>query len=319
MTRSYTLAIDVGGSHVAVALVADDGVKAHREFDIASSNGLRHYLPAIENAGRELLAKLPAAAEHCDGIGMAVPLLVDAHTARVTSAPRGKFEDAPEIDFQAWAAERFRLPLKLEVDAHAGCLGEWLYGAGRGCQDLVYVTLGTGYGTSVILRGKPLRGRTSQAGILGGHLSVNAGGHPCVCPGRGCIEAETGTWALDGILREQSQYGASSLAKYDSVNYRILFAEADQGDRLANQMVERSLAYWGASLVNLTHAYNPARIIMAGNILQAADRMIPYLNDYLRRNVWTASDYPGVVTAEYLDTAVLRGCRGLFGNSLSYL
>ena len=316
---SLTLAVDVGGSHITVALVADDGLRARRDFEVKPERGLRPYLPRIEQAVSELFVEIPTAAEQCGGLGLALPLLVDPTAARVISAPRGKFEDAPQIDFRAWANERFRLPLKLEVDAHAGCLGEWVFGAGRGCEDMVFVTLGTGYGTSVILRGRPLRGRSGLAGILGGHLSVNVDGHKCVCPGRGCAEAETGTWTLDAVVREQPDYAASALAAHATVNYRTLFAAADSGDALARRIVQRNLGYWGASLVNLTHAYNPARIVMAGSILKAAERMIPFFNDYLHRQVWTVGDYPEVVVARHIDTAALFGCRALFTRELACL
>ncbi|MES2696349.1 MAG: ROK family protein [Verrucomicrobiota bacterium] len=312
MTKSFTLAVDVGGSHIAVALVSDDGIQAIQKFEVSAGKGLRGYLGQIEQAAKELFIEIPQASGDCHGVGMAVPLLVNAGTARVVSSPRGKFEDATAIDFRAWASERFQLPIYLEVDAHAGCFGEWVSGAGQGCDDLVYVTLGTGYGTSVILRGRLLRGRTSQAGILGGHLSVNAGGHQCVCPGRGCIEAETGTWALNGIIREHPQYRASRLAKHESVDYRTLFAEADAGDSLAKETIARNLAYWGASMVNLTHAYNPAKIVLAGSVLREADRIIPFMNDYVHRNAWTASDYPSVVPAKHYETAVLLGLHALF-------
>lgn len=315
----YTLAIDVGGSHITVALVSDEGVVEQSSFPVDASRGLRSYLDPASRAVGELLGKVSDAASHCTGVAMAVPLLVDSFEGRVVSAPRDKFGDATGIDFHCWASESFGLPIRLEVDAHAGCLGEWIYGAGRGCEDLVYVTLGTGYGTSVILRGKALRGRTSQAGILGGHLSVNAGGHQCVCPGRGCVEAETGTWALDGIIREHPDYPASSLARYETIDYRILIEDADAGDSLAQAMFERSLNYWAASLVNLTHAYNPARIVMAGSIMNAAERIIPHMNKFLRRQVWTASDYPEVVVASHRETSALLGCRALFTHPIEYI
>jgi len=318
-TEPYTLAIDVGGSHITVALVSDQGVIEHHGFPVDAACGLRIYLDPASRAIEEILDKSPEAVGHCTGLGMAVPLLVDRLGGRVVSAPRNKFEDATEIDFQSWAVERFGLPFQLEVDAHAGCLGEWIYGAGRGCEDLVYVTLGTGYGTSVILRGKALRGRTSQAGILGGHLSVNAGGRECVCPGRGCIEAETGTWALDGIIREHPDYSSSSLPKHETVSYRVLIEEAAAGDAVAQAIFERSLNYWAASLVNLTHAYNPAKIVMAGSVMNAADRIIPFMNKFVRQNAWTASDYPEIVVASHLDTAALLGCRALFAHNIEYL
>ena len=315
----YTIAIDVGGSHITTALVSDEGVLGQKSFPVNASQGLRACLDPVSTAIEKVFAAVPDAFGHCTGIGMAVPLLVDTFESRVVSAPRGKFEDATEVDLPAWSAERFGLPLRLEVDAHAGCLGEWIYGAGRECEDMVYVTLGTGYGTSVILRGKALRGRTSQAGILGGHLSVNAGGHQCVCPGRGCVEAETGTWAIDGIVREHPDFAASSLARHDKINYRHLIAEADTGDALAGEMFERSLGYWAASLVNLTHAYNPERIVMAGGIMQAAERIVPRMNEHIRTHVWTASDYPEVVVASHLDSSALLGCRALFAKHIDYI
>ena len=140
-----------------------------------------------------------------------------------------------------------------------------------------------------------------------------------MCPGRGCVEAETGTWALDGIIRENPDFPTSGLARHETLNYRILTEEADAGDALAQAVFERSLRYWGASLVNLTHAYNPAKIVMAGSIMKASDKIIPSLNEFVRQNVWTTSDYPEVVVATHFETAALLGCRALSSHPVEYL
>ena len=89
--------------------------------------------------------------------------------------------------------------------------GEWLYGAGRGTKNLVYVILGTGYGCSVILDGMPLRGRRGMAGVRGGHIAVNAGPgcNECVCGGAGCAESEIGS--LTKNAEKYPGYSESSL------------------------------------------------------------------------------------------------------------
>lgn len=307
MTAPFTIAVDVGGSHISVALVGDQGVVGQRRFSVDPRLGLGPCLPRIE----QVIAELRTNSSLCSGIAMAVPMLIDPASGRVISSPKGKYEDASGIDFRGWAQARLGLNLLLEVDAHAGCLGEWVFGAGQGCEDMVFVILGTGYGSSVVIRNRLLRGRTGQAGILGGHLAVNGGGHQCVCPANGCIEAETGSWAIDAIVREQAGFAASRLSTFDKIDYSHLFRLASEGDGLAEAMLVRSLNLWGASLVNLTHAYNPARIVMAGGIIKAADRIVPFMNDYLRKSVWTASGYPEVVSGEHPDTAVLLGLRAL--------
>ena len=135
-----------------------------------------------------------------------------------------------DIDLQAWAETAFGLPLFLEIDAHAACLGEWIYGAGRGCRNMVYVIIGTGYGCSVIVGGRPLRGWKGLVGIRGGHIAVNAGPgqRKCVCPGYGCAEAEIGSWAIEGKAEQDPRYKESSLSRAGELNYKTLFREAPE-------------------------------------------------------------------------------------------
>ena len=320
--NNYSIAIDLGGSHVSIALVNDAGIYASRTFDVNAKEGFLILVGKIEHVVLDFLGENGLTLADCKGLGLAVPMLVDAKNRKILSAPKNKFEDATVVDLNKWVESSFDLPFVLEVDAHAACLGERFFGAGQGVDDLVFVTLGTGYGTSVIIRGNYLRGKHSKAGILGGHLSVNAGesGHSCVCPGRGCIEAETGTWALNGIVKEQPEFSESSLAAFEEINYRHLFSEAKKGDALAEKMVQRSLNLWGASLVNLTHAYDPDKIIMGGGVMNAADQILPFMNQYLRDHIWTVNNqYPEVIRAEHQESAALLGLHSLLTQNITYL
>ncbi|MFY0599328.1 MAG: ROK family protein [Cyclobacteriaceae bacterium] len=314
-----TLAVDVGGSHIAIALVSKSQIIDKEIFKAEPNLGMKHHLVHIEEVAKELVRDQKLGFDDLSGIGMALPMIVDPLRQRVLSTASRKYEDATEIDFEEWSTKAFGLRIKLEVDGNAGILGEWYYGAGRGVQDLAYVVLGTGYGSAVVMRGKPMRGRNYSAGILGGHFVANINGNKCVCPGSGCVEAETGTWALDTIAKSMDGYHQSLVSKRDAIDYEGLFEDMKQGDAIASRLIRRSIKYWGASLVNLSLAYSPAKIILAGGILQAAGYIIPELNKYVRKQLWTPDGAPIISIAEFPEEAALRGIHVLVNESLDYL
>ena len=313
------LAIDVGGSSIKLGLVDHGKVLHLNSLPAAPELGLAIHLPKLANLIREACAEQGLEPGDCDGIGMSFPALVNSRTNQVVSAPSDKYTDATEVDLPGWARETFNLPFKLEIDGHAALLGEWFYGAGVGSNDLVLVMLGTGYGSSVVMRGRPLRGKHFQAGALGGHITVHAGGRQCVCPGKGCIEAETGSWVLPEIILEDPDYGESRLAQQSTLDYRTLFQLAGEGDRLAVKLRDRSLHLWGASVCNLIHAYDPERVILGGGIMKSGKIIFPAIREYVRQNMWTSWGYPEIVQAKHPNTAGLHGVAVLFEETIEVL
>ncbi len=313
------IAVDVGGTSIKVGLVEQGRLLGRRSMAAAPERGLGVHLPELAKLIQALCAEHGLQPQTCDGLGMAFPALVDGQANRVVSPPADKYTDAGDIDLNTWTRHTFGLPFKLEVDGHAALLGEWRYGAGRGSDDLVMVALGMGYGSSVIIRGRPLRGKHHQAGALGGHFIVNAGGRQCICPGRGCIEAEIGTWALPAIIREQPDYVDSILAQEAILDYRALFEAAAKDDPLAVRLRQRNLELLGYSIVSLIHAYDPERVIMGGGIMQSAEVILPTVREVVRQNVWTSWGYPDIVLAAHPDTAALLGVGVLFEGEIEML
>lgn len=311
-----TVSVDMGGTVVKLSLVDEGRVVDARSLPAASSEGLGVQMPALVDAVRALCRDNAIDVSACRGIGLSMPGLIDSTEARVLSINE-KYEDAPDFDFRAWASEAIGLPLKLENDAHAALLGEWRHGAGRGVDDVVMVTLGTGYGTSVVIGGRLLRGRHHQAGVLGGHLTIRAEGRPCNCGSVGCIEAETSTWALPGIIRSHPSYPFSGLSDADVLDYRALFRAAADGDELAMHLRDRSLRLWSLSLVNLVHAYDPERIVMGGGIMNAADLILPVVREYVYEHAWTPWGDVEIVPAQHGDHAALLGMHVAFNEELS--
>ena len=207
-------------------------------------------------------------------IGMAVPFLVDPIRQRIRSVPREKYGDACDIDLPAWARQRLGLNLKIENDAHAALLGEWRHGAGQGSDDFIMLTLGTGIGCSVLIRGRPLRGKHFQAGVLGGHLIANPmNGVTCAaCPGSGCYEAESAAQSLPARFPD----------------FATLFRYAADGDADAVAVRDRCLRYWTALIISLVHAFDPDRIVIGGGVSEntAARAMFPVMQDYVNKHAW---------------------------------
>jgi glucokinase len=181
----------------------------------------------------------------CTGVSFAFCGIVDAGSGRVVAAPRGKFEDARELDLAGWSRSAFGLPLRLENDARLALLGEHWSGAARGYEDVAMITLGTGVGGAAMVGGRLLASRHHQAGVIGGHIPVSIDGRPCCCGGSGCAEAEASTWALPAICADWPGFADSSLATEERIDYRTLFRHYESGDAVAAEVLERSCGRLG--------------------------------------------------------------------------
>jgi predicted NBD/HSP70 family sugar kinase len=123
-----------------IGVVRDQQVLAQTVIPANSKIGLAPGLPQLKASWLRLLAKLKLSVGDCDGIAMAFPSLVDPKSGRVL-AEYGKFADAMGLDLRAWAKDELGLPLAIENDARMALVGEWLAGAGQGCENLVMITL----------------------------------------------------------------------------------------------------------------------------------------------------------------------------------
>lgn len=305
------LACDVGATRIKLGLARSGRVLAQDVIPSYSESGMAARLPELAGAFRRLAGGQGVAVEECGGLCLSVPSLVDPRTGRLL-AEYGRFKDMPSLDLPAWARREFGLPFVLENDARTATIGEWRYGAGRGCDDLVMITLGTGLGTSVILEGRVLRGKHGQAGCLGGHLTVRYGGRPCGCGSIGCAEAEASTKFLADLARARPDFAASPLAAEPVLDFSAVFRHAADGDPCARAIRDHSLHVWSALAVNLIHAYDPERLILGGGIMASADVIVPAVEDYVRRYAHTPWGKVQVVPSGLGDAAGLVAAEWLF-------
>lgn len=260
---------------------------------------------------RALCAERGTTLEACEGIGLLSTGLVNNREMRVLST-NGKYDDAVGFDFRGWARDQAGLELRMDNDARGALIGEWRYGAGRGVDNVVMITIGTGIGTAVISEGKPLSGPNFTGGNLGGHILVHTGGRTCTCGAVGCLETEASGWVLPILVQEHPKYPRSSLNGIEELGFREVMKQAAAGDACARDVLDHCLQYWGEALVSFIHLFDPERIIVGGGIMNDPEPVLASFRKTVCKLAWAEEGQVEIVKAEHPDNAGLIGAAALF-------
>jgi predicted NBD/HSP70 family sugar kinase len=263
LTRHAGLAVgvDVGRRHVRVA-IADLGhtvlsARSRRTAHEADDHP-DEVLALVAELIDTTLTDIGADRSGVVGVGLGIP-------APIT---RDGTIGSPAL-LPAWAdlrpgeelSRRLSLAVRVDNDANLGALGECVWGAGRGCADLVYVKLATGIGAGIVLDGRLYRGAAGTAGELG-HVTLDARGAVCRCGNRGCVELAAGGRALLSHAR-LSHPELTDLE--DLVNY------ANDGDPGCRRLIIDAGTQLGVALGGLVNLLNPQRVVLGGELGAAAD------------------------------------------------
>ncbi len=313
MGRNIAMVMDLGGTKIKLGLVENGKILSVINADAQSQNGLGERLPVIKEMMNDLLLQQSISKNEIAGMGISIPGIVDSKQKKILSIDN-KFNDAPDLDLSAWVNETWHTELQLENDARAALTGEWQYGNGKGYDNVVLMTIGTGVGSSAIIEGKILRGKHYQAGVLGGHFTININGQKCNCGNYGCVEVEASTWNIERICKSNESFTSSRLAKELKIDFESIFRCAASEDQLAMQIRDHCLNVWSACAVNLIHAYDPEILIVSGGVMGSAEIIIPYLQKKVNENAWIPWGKVKVSAAENINTAALLGAAYLVFN-----
>lgn len=306
-----TLAADFGGRRIKLGVVKDGQVAARDVLVADADQPLLSRLEPVAESLKSLCRQAGVSPQDCTSVGFAYPSIIDTPRARIMDH-FGKFGDASKLDLRAWAREKLSLPLVIDNDARMALIGEWQYGAGRGCDNLSVITLGTGIGASAVIEGQVLRGVHGQAGILGGHTTLKHGGRHCVCGNIGCAETEASTWMLARMAREREDFAKSALSKESVLDYAAVFRLAEKGDACATALRDFSLQVWSAVAVNLIHSYDSEKVVMCGGIMASADTILPAVQAYVTQHAHTPWGKVQIVRSALGDEAALLACEWLW-------
>ncbi|MBT2289708.1 ROK family protein [Paenibacillus albidus] len=248
------IGVDIGGTGIKGLGVREDGrvlAEAARATD--ARLGREAILAKLRELIDELIVQLPEA----QAIGIASAGRVNAETGEVVYAT-DNLPGWQGMPLTAWAASQFGLPAAAENDANAALLGEVWLGAGRGKDELVMLTLGTGVGGAHMTAGRLVRGARWSGGDWG-HSVLVPGGRLCNCGKRGCVEQYISGTALVRLGHELTgrAYGHG----------RELMAEADKGEAAAVEVLERYTSAVALVADNIAVAVDPELIIIGGGVI----------------------------------------------------
>lgn len=285
-------AVDLGGTRTRVALVEADGRILARETFPTPSDGPSP--KAVTDAIEAALRRVSDGSLRAIGISAAGPL--DRAPGAIVTPPNLPY---PRVELVAPLEAALGVPVTLINDARAGALGEHAHGAGRGCRDLVYVTISTGIGGGVIADGRLLLGRGGNAGEIG-HITVETRhGLVCGCGYPNHWEAYCSGRNLPRFYAVEKESGDPEYGTAEAI-----FVAARTGSPTARRFLEAVAVLNARALSTLVVAYDPARIILDGGVIQAqADLLVgpavARMEEFLPR--------PGVVTSPLDGDAPLLG------------
>ncbi|WP_138316255.1 ROK family glucokinase [Rhodoluna limnophila] len=313
----YSIGIDIGGTKIAGALVDESGqivnelrVPTPVEDPAALVDAVVGVISELRN-GHEVL-----------GAGVAMAGFIDAAQSAVIYGTNFGWKNYP---LKAEIEAKLDIPVIIENDANAAAWAEYRFGAGKGFQHMVMLTLGTGVGGAVIVDGRMLRGGFGVAGELG-HMRVVPNGVECGCGQRGCIESYASGTALVRTARELVASGdplgarLGELAEQAGELTGVQVYEAIlEGDAGARKLLADVGSWTGQAIASLSAILDPQIVVIGGGVSAAGELLLGSIRDAYRKHMPAAGFRPElkIVTAEFVNDAGVVGAADLARVSLA--
>ncbi len=284
--HKIVLAVDIGGTKTAAGAVALDGCILARVVEQTRQDGPAAGIRQVISMLERVAAQAEAGSGQILGIGVGIPAVLAPETDFVIWGPN--LSGWRQVDLRGALAAHFGYPVCIEYDGHAAVLGEWWLGAGRGCQSIVDIIIGTGVGGGMLLDGRLIRGLDRLAGAVG--WFVLDPGAPVDAP----RERALGSWeahvAGPGIARRAQQFlrqeegGESALhSKLATVTAEDVFQAAQQADPLALRIVSEVADSLGRGIANIVSLVNPEIVILGGSVGSHAAFLLPQVRQVVER------------------------------------
>jgi predicted NBD/HSP70 family sugar kinase len=301
-SASAFVGIHFGVRHTSLAVADARGrIRATRvveSFAGQFERALRVLPSLVEGALGE--AKLPRS--RLAGVGVAIPGLVDQATGTCVIAPNLRYYDVP---VRAKIAQKLGAPTAVRNITHAAAIAECRLGAARGMSSFVWVYVGSGIGSAIVVDGRVVYGKHGFSGELG-HCVVLDNGSQCGCGGIGCLETVASGKAIEAAARTSmngSLRGARPSKKLDA--HEIAVA-ARSGDPEARRILARAGEYLGMGISYLLNLLNPEMVVLGGRVIQAGECLLEPIRASVARHAMRSEGIP-IVPSTVGDDIMLRG------------
>lgn len=305
------LAVDLGGTKILSALVGPGEriLKIDQRPTEASLGQER----VIANLLESVAAVMPGEEQQVNLLGAAVaaPGPLNPCSGRVIYSPNLDWHD---VNLREKLEVILKLPVLVENDANLAALGEYLFGAGRGYDHMVFITVSTGVGGGLILNGEIYSGAYGCGGELG-HMLVAPEGALCSCGNRGCLEAMASGLAVSRRARELVRAGRGKrlleLARGDEelLDARLVTRAAREGDAEALAILAEAGRFLGMAIASVANLLNPAAFVIGGGVARGAGALLlEPAEEEARRHI-----FPGLGCYLKILPSALQGRGGVLG------
>ena len=205
----------------------------------------------------------------------------------INSTNMPEFKNVP---IRQMLSSKLGKPVVFDNDANVACWGEYAVGAGKGVEDMVFFTLGTGIGGGIINNGKLLHGCGDNAAELG-HIVIHQNGRKCNCGQKGCVEAYASANSTAKRATEAIEAGAKSslkkvLDEKGEITSKDVYEHLAAGDELAKKITDETAEALAILCINMLHTTEPKRIVFAGGMIAAGDVLLNRIKDYFNEHIW---------------------------------
>jgi glucokinase len=311
------IGIDLGGTNTRIALVNKAGqVIVSEEFPTESAQSGESIVHAVSEQIETILVKVSCHRNEIQGIGLASAGFLSPQEGFIYFSPN--LPTLSNFPIVKLLEEDTGLMTILENDANAAAIGEHWLGAGKNVNNFIFITLGTGLGSGIILNSEIWHGTHGFAGEFG-HTILFPDGLPCKCGRKGCLEMYCSASAIVYFIREKLKQGKpSSLGRERMpLTSRTIFEHASHGDSLACDTFKETGTYLGMALSNVFNLLDLQMAIIGGKVAEADNLILKPVRDVVERMAISSRYYPPqVLKSELGDNAgVLGAARLVFKNS----
>jgi glucokinase len=310
--KEYAFGIDIGGTTVKIGLFDKEGnVLDKWEVPTVTAGGPDAILPNVAESIKNKMNQKGIASDNVEGVGAGSPGAITADGHLVDAVNIGW----KELNLSEELTKLLNLPVKSSNDANVAAFGEMWQGAGKGCSNMVMVTLGTGVGGGIIVNGQILSGATGGGGEIG-HLHVEDDETDvCNCGNKGCLEQYASATGIVRLAKKMLEEDSEpSVLREGEITAKAVFDAVKAGDKAAEEIAERFGYYLGKGLGMIASVVNPEIIVIGGGVSKAGDVLLKYIEPEFKKYVFPPCSHAKITLAELGNDAGIYGAAGLILN-----
>lgn len=284
--RGYVVGADLGATHLSLTLT-DLSARVVNEIEthLDIAQGPQACLEKLDAQVRVLVEQSGVKFSEVLTIGLGVPGPISCDEGMVIAPPIMPGWD--NFPIRAFLEAEWNLPVSLNNDAELGALGEWAYGAGRKESNLIFVKVGSGVGSGLILDDHIYRGATGTAGEIG-HITMQDNGPLCTCGNHGCLEALAGGRAIalqaQQAVRSGQRTQLSTIKPLEAITAIDVTTAARRGDLVSQQIVSTAGNFLGVAIAGLVNLLNPGLVVVGGGVAQSGDLLLEPIRSAVREH-----------------------------------